>query len=52
MGAGPDYRILDEDEIQDIGFYGEFVELYELANKGKPLTKTAKKKLGLTFLKK
>ena len=48
MGAGSDYRILEESQIGNIRLYGEYVDLYELVN-NKPISKTAAKKLGLNY---
>ena len=49
MGASADYDFVDEDQLSNIGFYAEFVEVYPV---GKKLTKTQKKKMGMGFLKK
>lgn len=48
MGAGFDYRILEESQIGNIRLYGEYVNLYEMGN-NKPISKTAAKKLGLKY---
>lgn len=49
LGSTPDVNILDENELPDINLYAEYVDVYELAGKGKFLSKTKKKKLGMTF---
>lgn len=48
MGAGSDYRILEESQINNIRLYGEYVHLYEMVD-NKPISKTAAKKLGINY---
>lgn len=48
MGGSPTYRLMQKSEIKNIKYYGEYVNLYELAS-SKPITKEKAKKLGLKF---
>lgn len=48
MGEPDTYRLLPENEIKHINYYGEYVELYELAS-SEPLPRERAKKLGLKF---
>lgn len=50
MGEPPTYKLIQKSEIKNIKYYGEYVDLYELAS-SKPLTKEKAKKLGLQFEK-
>lgn len=51
MGEGSTYRLMQEEDIKYIKYYGEYVKLYELASV-KPLPKGEAEKLGLKFLQK
>lgn len=42
------YKLIRENEIKKIKYYGEYVNLYELAS-DKPIPKEKAKKLGLKF---
>lgn len=50
MGGSSTYRLIGKSEIKNIKYYGEYVNLYELAS-SKPITKEKAKKLGLQFEK-
>ena len=49
MGAGPNYRIMKQNELKRIKLFADFVELYELATP-RPVSKRKKKQLGMTFM--
>ena len=49
MGASPGVTIVKEKELKEFSLYAEYIEVYELAGKGKPLSKKKKKKLGMSF---
>lgn len=42
------YKLIRENEIKKIKYYGEYVKLYKLAS-DKPIPKEKAKKLGLKF---
>jgi hypothetical protein len=48
MGQSATYKLLQENEIKHIKYYGEYVKLYELSS-DKPLPRERVKKLGLKF---
>lgn len=48
MGGQSSYKLIRENEIKKIKYYGEYVHLYELAS-DKPIPKEKAKKLGLKF---
>lgn len=48
MGGSSSYKLIRENEIKKIKYYGEYVHLYELAS-DKPIPKEKAKKLGLKF---
>lgn len=50
MGESNKYKLIQKSEIENIPYYGEYVNLYELAS-DKPLSKDETKKLGLKFQK-
>ena len=49
MGAGPDYRIMKQNELKQIKLFADFVQLYELATP-RPVSKKKMKQMGMTFM--
>ncbi len=48
MGSNRHSVIVAESQLKDFDLYAEYVDVYELVS-NKPLSKTAKKKLGMEF---
>ena len=46
MGSSPDVGFCKEGQLKNFSLYAEYIDVYPV---GKPLTKTQKKKLGMTF---
>ena len=51
MGAGPTYRIMKENELKNVKYYGDFLNVYELASPRR-VSKKMLKELGVPFMAK
>lgn len=51
MGVGPTYRLMKENELKRVKYYGDFLTVYELATP-RPVSKKKLKELGVPFMTK
>lgn len=51
MGESSKHRLIKQEDIKDIPYFGEYVYLYELASND-PISKEEAKRLGLKFQEK